>query len=164
MKYFIRSVKSFISFSTIFFLVLLVLVYTNNDVTLATAFDPEFGLFKANSEYKILAFFLAIAAIYPALTYVKKEIFINGTFEDHKDTIIRIFTAAGYIFVSADEEAVTFRKKSQISRFMRLYEDKITITKEESPLILNGIRKDIIRIAGSIQYNIKRDEEERIES
>jgi hypothetical protein len=55
----------------------------------------------------------------------------------------------------------TFRIKSKLTRFMRMYEDAITITKGESPLILSGYRRDLFRLASGIQYAaLKRDEQE----
>ena len=40
---------------------------------------------------------------------------------------------------------------------MRAYEDGVTITKGEAPLILEGNRKDILRLASHISYALKED-------
>lgn len=160
MKYALRSLKYFFSFALVFGLVLVILVLTTEGATMATIFSPETGMFKAGSFPKILVFFVAVAAIYPALSYVKKEAFITGTYQENEETIKRVFNNYGYELVSEDEESATYRIKSKFTRFMRMYEDAIVITKGESPLILSGYRRDIFRLASGIQYAaLKRDEE-----
>lgn len=159
MKYLIRSVKYFFSFAIVFGLIIAILVLTTDGASLSTVFSPENGLFKAGSFPKIMIFFVAVAALYPALSYVKKETFITGTYQENEDTIKRVFDNYGYELVSEDSESATFRIKSKMTRFMRMYEDAITITKGESPLILSGYRRDIFKLASGIQYAaLKTDE------
>ena len=101
-----------------------------------------------------------MAAIYPALSYVKKEALITGTYEENKEKILSVFENYGYEIVSEDDQTVTIRIKNKMTRFMRMYEDKVIITKGESPLILNGYRRDIEKLARGIQYvAFKREEE-----
>lgn len=159
MKYLLRSVKYFFSFVCVFALVIAILVLTTEGATLDTVFSPENGMFKAGSFPKIMIFFVAVAAIYPALSYVKKEAFITGTYSENEEAIKKVFSNYGYEMVSEDEESVTFRIKSGMTRFMRMYEDAIVITKGESPLILSGYRRDIFRLASGIQYACFKNEE-----
>jgi hypothetical protein len=161
MKYLLRSVKYFFSFICVFAIVIAILVLTTEGATLETVFSPENGMFKAGSFPKIMVFFVAVAALYPSLSYIKKEAFITGTYEENEETIRRVFDNYGYELVSEDSEMATFRIKSKLTRFMRMYEDAITITKGESPLILSGYRRDLFRLASGIQYAaLKRDEQE----
>lgn len=160
MKYLIRSIKYCISFAILFFLIIVVLVLTTDGASLATVFSPEAGMFKEGALPKIIIFFIAVAALYPALSYVKKETFITGTYAENEDAIIRVFENYGYELVSQDEESATFRIRNKFTRFMRMYEDAIVITKGESPLILSGYRRDIFKLASGIQYAaLKREEE-----
>ncbi len=160
MQYFIRSVKYFFSFAILFSLIIVILVLTTEGATFATVFAPEGAMFKAGSFPKILLLFLAVAAIYPALSYVKKEALITGTYEENKEKILSVFENYGYEIVSEDDQTVTIRIKNKMTRFMRMYEDKVIITKGESPLILNGYRRDIEKLARGIQYvAFKREEE-----
>lgn len=159
MKYLLRSVKYFFSFVCVFALVIAILVLTTEGATLDTVFSPENGMFKAGSFPKIMIFFVAVAAIYPALSYVKKEAFITGTYSENEEAIKKVFSNYGYEMVSENEESATFRIKSGMTRFMRMYEDAIVITKGESPLILSGYRRDIFRLASGIQYACFKNEE-----
>ena len=125
------------------------------DVSFSDAFSSNGKLFSEGSFPKMLAFLALCSAIYPALTYVKKEIFVEGSYNDFKDIINEVFEQFEYEFVSDNGDSVTYRKKSGLARFNRLYEDQLIITKGDSPLFLSGIRKDLIRISSRIEYLAK---------
>ncbi len=157
-KYLIRSLKYLVWFAALFFIFIFIIVLVSNQYSFNDLFSAENGMFKPGSLPKIIVFFIAIAAIYPALSFVKKEVIISKTFDDHRERIFEIFKSYGYCFVSEDEESVTFRIEKPYLRFMRMYEDQITLTKGEAPLILNGMRKEITRLASAIEYATRNDE------
>lgn len=160
MKYLIRSIKYFFSFAIMFFIVVIVLTSTTEGVTLSSAFSPESGLFKDGSLPKIIALFIAVAAFYPFISYIKKEAFITGEYKDNEEAILKVFENYGYELVTQDRETATFRIKNKFTRFMRMYEDAVVITKGESPLILSGYRRDIFKIASGIQHAALREDSE----
>ncbi len=162
LKYIIRACKQFISFFFILAVVVCVVILITPEYSFENILLPEAegGMFEDGAFYKIGALFLLIAAVYPAYSYVKKEVFVEGGFESSRDKIIRVFSDMGYKMVSEDAEKVTFRLRSPMSRFMKLYEDTITITKDESPLILSGLRKEIVRIASRIEFETSVPEED----
>ena len=152
----IRSVKYFFIFIVLvsIFVCILVLLTPNHTYEHIFATSPEDrALFKYGSWWQMLVIFALIAAIYPGLTFVKKEVI----FEDHRDKIMKEFEQAGYVKTDEDEEKLTFRIKNKFTRFMRAYEDAVTITKGEAPLILSGNRKDILRLASRIEYALRQD-------
>lgn len=156
-KYIIRTLKFFLFCIIILAIFILIMTAITPEYSFSSVFAPEAegGMFKDGSFLKIFAVFLLFSCIYPALTYVKKEVLIEGSFEEHRDTIAEQFGSLGYIFDSEDGESVTFRQKSGFRRFMRLYEDKVSITKGESPLFLSGSRKELIRLSGLIVFAVK---------
>ncbi len=159
MRYIIRSIKYLLWLIVLCSLLIIVLVLTTKNIPLSKVFDPEVGLFiQEGAAWKMIAFFFAIAAIYPAISFVKKEAFINGTFESNKEKIEKVLDDLGYVLVSENEESITYRIAKPFTRFMRMYEDKVTITKGDSPLIINGFRKDIYRIARGIEYATRGEE------
>lgn len=161
MKYLLRSIKYFLFFSLLFFIFTAIMVLFTDGTTFENVFRLK-GSILFPSDYamlKILALFLAVAAIYPSLAFVKKEAFIGGTFDENKNKIIGVFDNAGYMLENEDDEVLSFRIKNGFNRFSRLYEDRITITKDENPLILTGYRKDIFRLASAIEYATRREEE-----
>ncbi len=151
-KYLLRVVKSYISFVFVLLLIISILVLITPEYSFDMIFKNEGGVFRENSWPRILALFGVLALIYPGLTYVKKEVLIEGTFEENRNQIIGVFENANYDCVGEDDEKVYFRQRSAFTRLMRLYEDEVTITKGEAPLILTGARKEIIRLASGILY------------
>ena len=160
MKYFIRSVKYFVMFIVMLALFILIFAAASKDITIAEAFSPNGNMFQAGSFPKIFALFVLFAALYPALAFVKKEAVLGCDFDEGRNKIIGAFDNAGYILEKEDDETMTFRIKNGFSRFSRLYEDAITVTKGENPVILKGYRKDIFRLASAIEYATRSDEED----
>lgn len=161
LKYIIRVIKSLIWFIILFAIIVTVIVLIVPEYHFDMIFKEPGGLFKPGAEYKILILFIVISALYPLVKYVKKEAVIRGTFEENRDKIVEVFNKLGYELVSEDAEKASFRLAKKSIRFMRMYEDTITITKGESPLILRGDRKEIIRIGESIMYAVNSSEDEK---
>ena len=143
----VRSVKYFFVFIILAAVVLCIVTLLSGE-SVVKLFMPmsEGGMLKEGAWWQMLLIFGAIAAVYPGLTFVKKEVMIEGDFEDHRDTIINAFEGLGYEKTDEDGEKLTFRLRNRFTRFMRAYEDGVTITKGTAPLILSGNRKDILRL------------------
>lgn len=157
----VRSVKYFFIFIILASLFVCILVpltpHHTYEHIFATSPDDTKALFNYGSWWKMLLMFGLIAAVYPGLTFVRKEVMIEGDFEDHRDKIMKEFEQAGYEKTDEDAERLTFRIKNKFTRFMRAYEDAVTIIKGEAPLILSGNRKDILRLASRIEYTLRQD-------
>ncbi len=161
MKYLIRSVKTFFSFALyLVVLTALMLTFSDNGLTLQEAYlDPEVGLFRDNNLIKMLAFLILVASVYPMFSFVKKDTFVSGGYAENAAEIHQVFEKQGYIKVSEDNEKVYYRKSSGLVRLMRYFEDEVSITKLESPLVIDGMRKDVYRLASSISYICREKEE-----
>ncbi len=152
MKYLIRSVKYFI-FIAVFFCIAVSFIFTISEHQPGiTIFD----LFK-NQEIKILLFFVAFSAVYPLLGYYTKKIYVDNNFKDKKDDICNLMTNANYILVSDQNNVITFRLKSPFLRFMRMYEDYIVIDYSDNPVIMSGLRKDVVRFGRGIEYIFQKE-------
>ena len=154
----VRSVKYFFVFIILAAVVLCIVTLLSGE-SVVKLFMPmsEGGMLKEGAWWQMLLIFGAIAAVYPGLTFVKKEVMIEGDFEDHRDTIINAFEGLGYEKTDEDGEKLTFRLRNRFTRFMRAYEDGVTITKGTAPLILSGNRKDILRLSSHITYALRED-------
>ena len=157
MKYLIRSLKYLLYFLVIFFIIVGLLFlwqYTKNtDITFA-------GLFREGSLPELVIFFLLVAAIYPALGFVKRKFHLNGDYAKYAGTIENTHKDAGYEIGSKDDEKVVFRHRKAITRLTRMYEDAIVFDLREDPIVVDGLRKDVDRILRAISYRISREEEE----
>lgn len=152
MKYFIRSLKSFVWFICFFTLIVvaMALAIPEYDISTAFVFDGT-GMFKAGSQWKIIGMFLAVAAFYPKFTYVRKTALSEKPFEEKRAAIMGVFDNLEYTLVDEDGDKLIFRKSSSAARFMRMFEDTVTITKGDSPFTLEGPRKDLLRLISGIE-------------
>lgn len=155
MKYFIRSVKYLFYFSFMCGLILVATFYLGKPMEGITLMDM---LLVGGSIYKMLAFFVAVAAIYPALGFQNKPVYVSN-FKDHKKEIVELFENANYVIDSETATSITFRLRNPFLRIMRLCEDHIVIDFSESPIMMEGLRKDIVRFSRSIEYICRTGEE-----
>lgn len=155
MKYLIRSVKYLFYFAIICGIILVLTFHFSVKPEGLTLMDM---LLVDGSIYKMLAFFVAVAAVYPALGFQNKPVYVSN-FKDHKKEIIELFENANYVIASESATTISFRLRNPFLRILRLCEDYITIDFSENPVLMEGLRKDILRFSRSIEYICREDEE-----
>lgn len=155
MKYFIRSLKYLFYFSFMCGIILVLTFHFSVKPEGLTLLDM---LLVDNSIYKMLAFFVAVAAVYPALGFQKKEVYISN-FAEHKKEIIELFENANYVIDSESATSISFRLRNPFLRLLRIYEDYVTIDFSGNPVLMEGLRKDILRFSRGIEYICRNGEE-----
>ena len=78
---------------------------------------------------------------------------------DLRKEIVDLFENANYVIANETATSITFRLRNPFLRLMRLYEDSIVIDFSESPIMMEGFRKDILRFSRGIEYICRKDEE-----
>ena len=150
MKYLIRSIKYFIWFVILFSLIILALMFTGTaggDVE--TMFIGGYSAF-----WKIAAIFAAVAAVYPKFGFMKRLIPTPDGVPADKTVISGYMEALGYIPEKTGPGMQTFRHKSTASKFSRMYEDRITFTDTADGTTVEGLRKDVTRIASGLEHRL----------
>ena len=112
MKYTIRAIKYFFYFATITTAIVLALVLigaVEGDIN--EIFE---GGYKAL--WKIAAFFAIVAAVYPKVGFIKREIPVSRGWGDIKEETISYFRDRRYILESENGDTVIFRCKDIASR------------------------------------------------
>ena len=156
MKYFIRSVKYFVYIVVIFVILVNIIFFTSQR---QPGIDNFTDLFKDGSLWQMLALFIAFSAVYPVLGYYNKKIYTNNNFAAKKQSIIDYMTNGGRYMLTDDSNGrLTFRIKSPFIRFMRLYEDAIVIDYTSNPVIMSGLRKEVVRYSRNIETIIQSEE------
>jgi hypothetical protein len=155
MKYFIRSVKYLFYFSFMCGIILVLTFHFSVKPEDLTLMDM---LLVDNSLYKMLAFFVAVAAIYPALGFQKKEVYISN-FRENKKQIVELFENANYVIASESATSISFKLRNPFLRVLRLCEDYVTIDFSGNPIVMEGLRKDILRFSRGIEYICRSEEE-----
>lgn len=153
MRYFIRAVKYFIYFTLLFIVIMAILVLTGAaEGDISTMFKGGYSAL-----WKIALIFAVISAIYPSVGFIRKEAMIPGSWEEDKDAIKAFLAGRGYTLESEDTGTMSFRKKGA-GRFTRMYEDRIVFTAKIGGVELEGMRKDVIRLAMGLESRFRREE------
>ena len=138
MKYFIRSVKYFVYFAFMCGIILVLTFHFSVKPEGLTLMDM---LMVDGSIYKMLAFFVAVAAVYPALGFQKKPVYVY------------------YVIAQESATSITFKLRNPFLRVLRLCEDYVTIDYAENPIIIDGLRKDVLRFGRGIEYIYREDQQ-----
>ena len=153
MKYLIRSVKYFFYFMILCVLFVTIVYYATehkDGVTLKMLFT------EGGSIYKMLAMFAAFAAIYPAVGFQKKEIYVSN-FKENKREVIALFLNANYQIKEETDTTIVFSIKNPLIRAFRMCEDEIIIDFSGNPVIIDGLRKDVLRFSRGIEYICRKE-------
>ncbi len=150
-KYLIRVVKYMIYMVVVFTLIVAIFSLTS-DQTMRYE-----NIFRPDTANQLIIFFVAISLVYPLFGFVSKKVYLNKNFSEDKERIMEVFINSKYILVSETDTTITFRHSSTFMRAMRMFEDAIEIDFSDNPIVLEGQRRDLYRLARAIEYAIRDD-------
>ena len=147
MKYIVRTVKYFIYFSVMCSLIIAVLV------TIGAVEGDINSIFEEGyrSVGKIAIFFALIAAVYPKLGFITRNMSVNGSWNDIRTKTLEFMNERRYSLESESEGRVTFRFKSTTGRISKMLEDRITLTSSADGWQMEGLRKDVLRLSSGLE-------------
>ncbi|MCK9627149.1 MAG: hypothetical protein M0R37_00990 [Bacteroidales bacterium] len=146
-KYLIRVAKYLVYMAVVFFLIITIFALTSGQ----KEFNYE-SLFRAGTGIQLLVFFIVMSFAYPLVSFIKKRAYLNHPFAEEREKVLKVFENSNYIIVAQEATTITFRHKSPVTRLFRMYEDTIIVDFSDNPIILEGMRKDVFRLARSIEY------------
>ena len=100
--------------------------------------------------------FAAFAAIYPAVGFQKKEIYVSN-FKENKREVIALFLNANYQIKEETDTTIVFSIKNPLIRAFRMCEAEITVDFSGNPVIIDGLRKDVLRFSRGIEYICRKE-------
>lgn len=146
-RYLIRSLKYLVQL-----LVLLAVLFVAMALTKTSRVAPG-ELFEAIFMTKrgavLLAAVVLLAAFYPRFGFVRRTVGIDWVCDRAK--IVELFALCGYEPVSESPDRVVFRASTPLRKLTSLGEDAIVVTPEEGKIVLEGLRKEVVRIEFRIQ-------------
>ncbi|MBR4755513.1 MAG: hypothetical protein IK076_01070 [Bacteroidales bacterium] len=150
MKYLRRAVKYFFWFALILAITLTVMVALG----LVEA-DPK-DMFREGTKslWQIAALFVILAAIYPLSGFRKKEIYVPAGDTEVRDKLVKLMENKGYVLEKEEGDDLCFRLRTSFGRWMKMLEDRITVTIEPGSLVLEGLRRDVVRIASFLEFKL----------
>jgi len=154
MRYLIRALKYLVYFAIMFFIIVGIVYLFSSQKAAGLSFVD---LFKEGSLPKIALFFVVVAAIYPKLSFYKKEIYLNGDFTKYAEMFDEVMKSMDYELETQEPGLVTYRKKGVYARLTRMYEDRVTFDTTGNPVIAEGYRKDLVRVLSAIGYRLREE-------
>ena len=157
MRYLIRALKYLVYFAIIFFLIVGIVFLFSSQKAAGLSF---IDLFKEGSLPKIALFFVAVSAIYPKLSFYKKELYLNGDFTKYAEMVDDVMKKFDYVPEKKEPGCVTYIKNSTYARLTRMFEDRVTFETADNPVKVEGYRKDLLRIFSAINYRVRQESRE----
>ena len=65
----------------------------------------------------------------------------------------------GYRIETEDGGTITFRLRNKLNAITRMLEDRITFTRTATGYDVEGLTKDVVRVAGNLEYNLGKQEQ-----
>ncbi len=151
MRYLVRAVKYFFWFSILFALIMVALVLLG----IADS-SPEL-MFRDGwkSVAYIAVLFAAVAAFYPRFGFISRDVAVPGGYSEIRNGVVEIMESKGYVIESEEGENMTFRLRSKVSALFKMFEDRITLTRIDGGFSAEGLTKEVVRIAGALEYRFK---------
>lgn len=150
MKYFIRAVKYFFYFAFLTTAIVLVLVATG----MASGDINELFEGGYNALWKMAIFFAVVGAVYPKLGFISRKIYVQKGKDEIRDAAVEYMSGRSYGFESETSDSITFRYRGTLGRLTRMYEDRIILTRTEDGYIMEGLRKDVMKLATGLEYRL----------
>ena len=150
MKYFIRAVKYFYYFAFLTTAIVLVLVATG----MASSDINELFEGGYNALWKMAIFFAIVGAVYPKLGFISRKIYVQKSKDEIRDAAVEYMSERSYGFENETSDSITFRYRGTLGRLTRMYEDRIILTRTEDGYIMEGLRKDVMKLATGLEYRL----------
>lgn len=136
-RYGIRAAKYVLQFTIIFVVFFAILRLTNYT-------QASFSTMMTSQGLMLLAIIVIFALIQPFLGYTKKTLVFDAT--KRMEDVDRVMGMCGYIKISDSDGIAIFRASSTAKRISMVYEDQITITTTDGLSVMQGPRKEVVKI------------------
>ena len=147
MKYFIRALKYYCYLLVLLVVIILVLVLTGFvEADLSKMFVNGY-----DSLWQIALVMLVFALIYPRFGFSKRTAHIYGSPEELRPTVIKVMEGLGYRLEKEADGQYSFLRRSGLSRALKMWEDRITISPSGAGLEIEGLTRDLSRIVSGLE-------------
>ena len=146
MKYIIRAIKYFFYFAFFATAIILALVF------IGLVEGNINAIFENGTDdlWKIIVFFAAVASVYPNLAFITRQMPAEEDRVAAKERIKAHMLERRYVLESDTAEGMTFRFHGLAGKLSKMFEDRITIRWNEEGYTMEGLRKDVLRLAAGL--------------
>lgn len=142
MKYFIRSVKYFLSLCVLCIALMALMLVTGNSAL--SLDDTLYAMFHTDRYAMLLGAMIVLAAVYPKFGFVVRK--VEGDVEQNREQIINALRTSGFSLRSEADGVMTFRADGFMQKIMLLGEDEIKVSQYEQWIAVDGIRRGVARV------------------
>ncbi len=147
MKYIIRALKYFCYLIIFLTLIILALVLTGFvEADLSKMFVNGY-----DSLWQIALIMLVFALLYPRLGYGTRTAHIFGSPEELRGDVVPVMERLGYRLEKEDGTGWTFRRRSPVSRALKMWEDRITLSVTGAGVKAEGLTRDLARVISALE-------------
>ena len=113
-----------------------------------------------NALWKMAIFFAIVGAVYPKLGFISRKMYVSKDKDQIRAEVVEYMSERMYGFESETDDSITFRYRGALGRLTRMYEDRIVLTRTEDGYTMEGLRKDVMRLATGLEYRLNPHAEE----
>ena len=147
MKYIIRAIKYYC-----YMVIVLTLVICA--VVMAGIVESDLSKMFVNgydSLWQIALVLLIFAAIYPHFGFTSRTAHVFGSPEELRPVVVPVMERLGYVLEGEKDGGWSFRRRSVVSRVLKMLEDRITLTPDGAGLTVEGLTRDLPRIVSALE-------------
>ena len=156
MKYLIRALKYFVYLTIILVLIILILV----KLKLANADLSQMFVNGYDSLWQIALIIAAFSAVYPKFGFSSRPARLAGSDSEIRPGVMEVMDEHGYKLEMEEDGRMSFVKRAPFSRAMKMWEDRITLSRTIDGYSVEGLTKDIVRIISALEYRYRNPEED----
>ncbi len=140
-RYVIRSVKYFIALCVLYTAMIWLMSETGS--SLRTFGDYWYDILHTSNGHWMIAAVVVLAAFYPLFGYMRRN--VEGNMQDARELIIKAMDRSGFALKRQTEDEMVFGARG-MKRLWLLYEDQIRVTQSGNWIVLQGLRRQVVRV------------------
>lgn len=147
MRYIIRALKYFVYLMVMLSLILGIMVLSHFvEADIAKMFVNGY-----DSVWQITLLMFVMALFYPRFGFSSRKARVYGDPAAFKSQIIKVMDTRGYKLENNTAEEMTFIKKSPVTRALKMWEDRVTMTFGLGGIEVEGLTRDLVRVVSGLE-------------
>lgn len=152
MRYIVRAIKYFFTLVIVLCLILFVMV----KLKLADGDINTMFIHGYDSLWQMALIVAAFAAVYPAVGYGRRSVTAPGSDEEIRPVLDDVMESHGYRIEKEEDGVIRFVRRSPAVRAMKMWEDRICVSRKMDGYEFEGRTKDMVRVVSAFEAKITR--------
>lgn len=158
--YLIRSIKYLIWLALLFTVIFVLMIRTGT--ARGNAEQMLYELFHTQRGWMMIIILMVLAFLYPRFGFTTRR--LTGNLMTDREAILAAIHRNGYSVVSESTDEWTLRASSPAKKLILMWEDRLTITQQGDELVIDGIRKEVVRLVFRLSPALEQSHADRSEN